>query len=148
MDPATLTAFIAPFLPFLLKLGKTAAEKATESASEKFGEAAWQKAQSVWKALSPKVEAKEAANEAVTDVASNPEDEDSLAALRLQLKKLLVQDEHLAATIAKLLQDDAADGAPGLQIVQTVTGNQNQVIGQVTGGKVFGNVQGNVTFNE
>ncbi len=148
MDPATLTVFIAPFRPFLLNLGEKAAESAIESASEQFGEAAWQKAQSVWKALRPKVEAKEAANEAAADVANNPEDEDSLAALRLQLKKLLAQDEQLEAAVSQLLQEDAADGTPGLQIVQNVTGNQNQVIGQVTGGKVFGNVQGNVTFNE
>jgi hypothetical protein len=29
--------------------------------------------------------------------------------------------------------------------VQTVTGDRNQVIGQVYGGQVFGNVGGNVT---
>jgi hypothetical protein len=40
VEIATLTAFISPFLPFLLKLGKKAAEKATETAAGKFGEAA------------------------------------------------------------------------------------------------------------
>ena len=85
MDITALTTFLTPFLPFLLKLG----QGATESAASKFGEAAWQKAQTMWTALSPKVDAKETAKEAATDVANNPEDEDYQAVLRVQLKKLL-----------------------------------------------------------
>lgn len=145
MDIATLTAFISPFLPFLLKLGGKAAEKATESAAGKFGEASWSKAQAVWKKLSPKVEAKEAAKEAAIDVANAPEDEDLQVAFRVQLKKLLAQDEALVNAITQILQEDGPDGVSGTRIVQNVTGNRNQVIGQVTGGQVFGNVEGNVT---
>ena len=144
MDPVTLTAFLTPFLPFLLKLGNTAADKA----AGKFGEDAWAKAKAVWEKLHPKVEAKEAAKEAATDLAATPEDEDLQTALRVQLKKLLDSDAALAEAIAQILQADAPDGTPGTQIVQNVTGNQNQVIGQVTGGKVFGNVTGNVTIDE
>jgi hypothetical protein len=55
LEIVTLTAFISPFLPFLLKLGEKAAEKATDTAAEKFGEAAWCKAQAIWEKLSPKV---------------------------------------------------------------------------------------------
>jgi hypothetical protein len=145
MEIATLTAFISPFLPFLLKLGGKALEKSTESASGKFGEAAFAKAQAVWGKLEPKVEAKESAKEAAIDVANSPEDQDLQAVLRVQLKKLLEQDEKLMKAIDQILQEDAPDGTPGNQIVQNVTGNQNQVIGQVTGGKVFGNITGNVT---
>jgi len=54
----------------------------------------------------------------------------------------------LAEEIAQILATDAPDGTPGTQIIHHVTGNQNQVIGQVTGGKVFGSVQGNVTISE
>jgi hypothetical protein len=145
MDIVTLTAFITPFLPFLLKLGGKAVEKATETASGKFGEAAWSKAQAVWEKLSPKVEGKEAAKEAAVDVANHPEDEDLQVALRVQLKKLLAEDEALSRAIIQILQEDGSDGTPGTQIVQNVTGDRNQVIGQVTGGQVFGNVEGNVT---
>lgn len=145
MEIATLTAFISPFLPFLLKLGGKAAEKATESAAGKFGEASWAKAQAVWEKLSPKVESKESAKEAALDVANAPEDEDLQVALKVQLKKLLAQDEALVNAIAQILQEDASDRTPGTQIVQNVTGDRNQVIGQVTGGQVFGNVEGNVT---
>lgn len=140
VEIATLTAFISPFLPFLLKLGTKAAEKATDTAAGKFGEAAWSKAQAVWEKLSPKVEAKEAAKEAATDVANHPEDEDLQVALRVQLKKLLEQDEDLFKAIAQILEEDALDGTPGTQIVQTVMGNQNQTIGQMTGSKVIVNI--------
>ena len=144
MEPITLTAFLTPFLPFLLKLG----DKAAETAAGKFGEDAWVKAKAVWEKLHPKVQAKEAAKEAITDLVDAPDDKDLQAALRVQLKKLLDSDAALAEAIDQILQADASDGTPGTQIVQRVTGNQNQVIGQVTGGKVFGNVTGNVKIDE
>jgi hypothetical protein len=72
---------------------------------------------------------------------NSPDDEDSLAALRVQLKKLLEQDEELMKAIAQILAEDAPDGTSGTKIVQNVTGNQNQVIGQV-----IGNITGNVTI--
>jgi hypothetical protein len=146
MDIATLTAFISPFLPFLLKLGGKAVEKSTESASSKFGEAAFGKAQAVWGKLSPQVEAKESAKEAAIDVANNPDDEDLQVALKVQLKKLLDQDEKLLKAITQILQEDASDGTSGSQILQTASGNKNLVIGQITGGKVIGNVTGNISM--
>jgi hypothetical protein len=145
MEIATLTAFLSPFLPTLLKLGGKAVEKVTESASGKFGEAAFKKAEAVWAKLSPKVEAKDAAKEAAIGLAENPENGDRQAALRLQLKMLLQEDKELFKAIAQILEEDAPDGTSGTKIVQNVTGNQNQVIGQVTGGNVFGNITGNVT---
>ncbi|MEP0873574.1 hypothetical protein NDA01_27830 [Trichocoleus desertorum AS-A10] len=150
MDPATLTAFLAPFLPALMKLGgkvlEGAAAKSGETAGTKLTEKALDKAKAIWEKLHPKVEAKESAKEAVEDVAKAPDDADSQAALRVQLKKILEADPDLAAAIAKIMEEDAPDGTPGTQIVQHVTGNQNQVIGQVTGGTVFGNVKGDVTL--
>lgn len=53
----------------------------------------------------------------------------------------------LAAAIAKIWQEDAPEGTPGNQIIQTVTGNQNQVMGQVRSGNVLGNVQDDVMLN-
>jgi hypothetical protein len=145
MEITTLTTFLSPFLPSLLKLGGKALEKVTESASGKFGEATFTKAQAVWAKLSPKIEAKESAKEAVIDLANNPGDQDLQAALRVQLKKLLEQDEELMKEIEQILKEDTFAGTAGTQIVQNVKGDRNQVIGQVTGGQVFGNVEGNVT---
>lgn len=144
MDIATLTAFISPFLPSLLKLGDKVAGKATETIAGKFGEAAWGKAQTIWAQLRPKVEAKEAALEAVTDVAMQPEDPRLQVALEVQLEKLLKQDEALATAIAEILQENSADGKLSIQIVQNVMGNQNQTIGQMTGGQADLYLQGNL----
>jgi predicted negative regulator of RcsB-dependent stress response len=146
MEIATLTAFISPFLPFLLKLGSKAIDKASESMGSKFGEAAFGKAQAVWGKLSPQVEAKESLKEAATDVANNPEDEDLQVVLRVQLKKLLEQDEELGKAIEQILEADAPDGTSGTQIVQNVTGDRNFTIGQMTGGKAIGNITGDVTM--
>jgi hypothetical protein len=91
MKISTLTAVIAPFLPFLLNLDK----KAPTSA-------AFDKAQVIWEILGPKIATKPTAQEAAIDLAQNPNDQDLQAALRVQLKKLLDQDTELSKAIASL----------------------------------------------
>lgn len=144
MDIALLVKLLAPCLPFFLKLGDKAAGKAVEKAAEKVGEQSAVKAGKIWVKLWPKVEGKAAAKEAVEDVAEAPEDEDSLGALRLQLKKLLAADAGLAAEVEALLKEAQAD-AGGIWIQQSVQGNNNQVIGSMSGNaKAIGSVTGDV----
>ncbi|NES86339.1 MAG: hypothetical protein F6K10_36005 [Moorea sp. SIO2B7] len=112
--PATLTTFLAPFLPFLLEVGN----KATDSAAQEFGADAWKKAKAIWTKLRPKVEAKEAAKEAVDDVAATPDDEDSRTVLRMQLKKLLQKDQALAEAIAEIMQENKATEASTVTNIQ------------------------------
>jgi len=102
-----ITAFLAPFLPDLVKLGG----KAAEEASKKLGVDALESAKGLWGKLRPKVEAKTAAQEAVMDVVAAPKDEDAKAALRLQLKKILAEDETLAQEILSLWQEAKARNA-------------------------------------
>jgi hypothetical protein len=151
MDPATLTAFLTPFLPVLLKFGNqaatTAVTKASEAAGNQFTESALKKAKAVWEKLHPKIQAKAAAQEAIEDAAKAPDDADLQAALRVQIKKILDADAELAAAIAQILQEESPDRASGTHINQNVTGNQNQVIGQVSGGHVIGNFTGNFPGN-
>ncbi|MEM8810318.1 MAG: hypothetical protein AAGF01_30245 [Cyanobacteria bacterium P01_G01_bin.38] len=142
MDIALLVKLLAPCLPFLLKLGN----KATEAAAEKVGEQSAEKAGQIWNRLWPKVKAKEAAKEAAEDVAKDPEDGDSVAALRRQLKKILENDADLASEIEALLKEAEADPA-GTWVQQTVTGDKNQVIGVMSGNaKAIGSVEGDVTM--
>ncbi len=98
----TLTSFLAPFLPYLLKAG----EEAAKEAGKQFGGSAWETAQALWGKLRPKVETKPAAQEAAQDVASAPDDPDALTVLRVQLKKLLMQDLSLAQEMFNLTQSD------------------------------------------
>jgi hypothetical protein len=77
------------------------------------------------------VEAKPAALEAAQDAATHPDDEDTLAALRLQLKKLLAEDEALAQELARLLP---RSGPAGQTVI--ASGDRSVAIG--------GNASGNV----
>jgi hypothetical protein len=148
MDIAVLVAFLSPFLPHLLKLGGQAAETVTGVVSKEFGEAAWEKAQKIWQRLRPQVEAKDDLNVAASQVAAKPDSPARQAVFQEELAALLEENPDLRNAIAQIMQEDAADGTPSTQIIQTVTGDQNQVIGQMSGGTLFGNVTGNVTLNQ
>lgn len=97
--------FLAPFLPYLLKAGEGAAEEAGKKLGEKAGGGAWDKAKALWAKLRPSAEVKPAAQEAVQGVAAAPEDEDARAALRVQLKKLLAEDESLAREVSEMQRE-------------------------------------------
>ena len=138
MDIQTLSqqliTSLAPFLPYLLKMG----EQAAEEAAKKLGAEAWEGAKALWAKLKPKVEANPAAQEAVQEAADHPEDADARAALRLQLRKLLAEDEALAYEVQQALEAPAlrqviAQGARSVAIGKDVsdsvivTGDQNTV---------------------
>lgn len=116
MDVAILVKFLAPCLPFLITVGN----QAVEGASHKLGEDVWTKAKAIWAKLQPHVEAKISASEAVKDVAAAPEDEDALAALPQQLKKLLKEDPTLESEIGLLLVS-AEQTESGRSIIQNIS---------------------------
>ena len=125
----SLTVFLSPFLPYLLKVG----EKAVEDVGSKFGAATWEKAKVLWTKLKPKFAAKAAAMEAAEDVGQAPDDEDAQASLRLQLKKLLTQDEALATEIAELMQEKQE--TPGSTNISQQAGDDAIMFGQVKQGR-------------
>ncbi len=129
--PAQLVQFLAPYLSYLVKGLKLAGQEAAKKLGEKAGEQGLDQAKALWEKLRPKVEAKPAALEAVQDAAEHPDDEDALAALRLQLKKLLAEDQPLAQELARLLQQAQAGG-------RTVTASGNRSV--AIGGNVTGSV--------
>lgn len=136
MDIAVLVNFLAPCLPFLMGLGQKAVDKAAEKLGEKGTEALLPQGKKIWDKLRPKVEVKESALEAATDVAKNPDDDDAIAALRQQLKKILEAPENanLAKEITDLLAQPEIKDA--IQFQQQVSGDRNQVIGVVKGGSI------------
>jgi len=117
---SSLTTALVPLLPFLLKAGEKAAEETGKAAAGQSLE--W--AKSLWTKLKPKVEAKPAALEAAQDVAGVPEDEDLQAALRVQLKKLLTEDQSLAEEVSRWLDQGKAAG-----ITVTAAGEHSVAIG-------------------
>lgn len=128
MDVSILVSFLAPFLPFLIKVG----EQASEEAGKQLGSDAWAKAKKIWEKLKPKVDNKPI-QETIADVASQPEDADFQAALRVQLKKMLNQDTDLSNELDLLMQRDSLDTASTTKIEQRITGDRNKTIGKVDG---------------
>jgi hypothetical protein len=133
---SSVTTVLVPLLPYLLKAG----EKAAEETGTKVADQSLEWAKSLWSKLKPKVDAKPAALEAAQDVAQTPDDEDAQAALRVQLKKLLAEDQSLAEEVRRWLEQGKAAGitvtAPGDRSVAIggdvkgstiVTGDRNKV---------------------
>jgi len=126
---AQLVQFLAPFLPYLVKGLKLAGQEAAKKLGEKTGEQGFEQAKALWDKLRSKMEARPAALEAAQDAAAHPDDEDSLAALRLQPRKLLAEDESLAQEMTRLLEQARASGKN-----VTASGDRSVAIGgDVTG---------------
>jgi hypothetical protein len=126
MDPATISAIAAAavgFLsPYLAKAGEAVARKVGED---------------VYGAIKTSFEGKTVAQEALSDLEKSPNDTDLQAALRVQLRKLLAEDESFAAQLQGMLQE-AGETEAGATIIQQVAGDD---------AKQFGQVFGNVTFS-
>jgi hypothetical protein len=139
MDPFTWTAaavttFLVPVLPYLFKTG----EKVAEEAGKKIAGNAWDWAKDLWGKLRPKVEAKPAALGAVKEVAQTPDNKDAQAALRVQLTKLLAEDEALAGEVAEWLERARAAG-----ITVTASGERSVAIGGDMSGSIVNTGSGN-----
>jgi len=104
MELAALTAFLAPFVPYLVKGGEAVAVEAGKA----FGTEAWGHAQALWERLRPSVEQKEVARQAAGDLAERPDDDRARGAFELQLEKLLAADGALRADLERLWGEAAA----------------------------------------
>jgi len=118
---SSLTTALVPLLPYLLKAG----EKAAEETGKAVAGQSWEWAKSLWTKLKPGVEAKPAALEAAQDVAHAPENEDLQAALRVQINKLLTEDQSLAQEVSRWLEQGKAAG-----ITVTASGERSVAIGR------------------
>lgn len=116
----SVTTALVPVLPYLLKAG----EKASEETGKTVAGQSLEWAKSLWTKLKPKVEAKPAALEAAQYAAQTPDDEDGKAALRLQLKLLLVEDQSLAQEVRNWMAQAKAAGTS-----VTASGDRSVAIG-------------------
>lgn len=116
---ATAIGFLSPYLA-----------KAGEATAKKIGE-------DIYQVLKAHFDKKPAAQEALTDLEKSPNDSDFQAALRVQLKKILAEDEVLVIQLRRLLQA-AEETKAGTIIIKQVAGDN---------AKQFGQVFGNITFD-
>ena len=125
---SSVTTALVPLLPYLLKAG----EKAAEETGKTVAGQSWEWAKSLWTKLKPKVEGNSAALVAAQDVVQAPEDKDLQAVLRVQLKKLLTEDQALAEEVSRWLEQGKAAG-----VNVSVSGERNVAIGgSVTGSTI------------
>ena len=113
-----LVELLRPVLPMLLQAGGGIAQDFVN----RVGHEVWAKAKSVWQLLWPKIQTNPSAKEATADASGSPEDEDTWAALRLQLKKLLTGDPDLLGEVGRLL---------GSQIDQTVVAERGSTVSTI-----------------
>lgn len=136
MDVGGLTGLVAACLPFLVEAGR----RFGEDAAAELGDNGWDIAKRIWQKLRPRVEERPAAKEAVDDVAAAPDDPRAVAALELQLEKVVAGDAALAAELEALLEEARASGvvAAGDRSVaiggdvsgSTITTGDNNTIGR------------------
>ncbi len=127
MDPATIGVIATTAISFLTSY----LTKAAESTTKQFGE-------DLYKRLKTRFSKKPAAQEALADVEKTPEDADLQTVLRVQIKKLLAEDEAFASELQEMFKKAEKPEAGATVITQTAGDNAKQ----------FGQVHGNVTFGK
>lgn len=130
MEIAALTAFLAPFLPRLLKPVQTEIGDAVEQ----FGERAWQHAQELWARLRGGVEQKPSALAVAEEVAGDPEDQQAVEALARQLARLLRDDPALASELEAIWNRVDADTRASVTTV-TAQGERSIAVGRDLSGQ-------------
>ena len=126
MDPQTInviaTTTIGFLIPHLAKVG--------DAITKKIGE-------DIYQVLKTRFSRKPVAQETLTDLEEAPNDSDLQAALRVQLKKLLAEDEAFAGQLQNLLQK-AGETEAGATVIKQVAGDNAKQFGQVFGNVTFG----------
>jgi hypothetical protein len=112
MDPLTLAATAVSFLTNMFSY-------ATEGAAKKAGEA-------VFDAIRNKCAPDKSRLDALEEFAREPRDPDLAAALRVQLKKLLLADDQFAAQLAALLHTDDVGSSTTTTVTQTAGAGSTQ----------------------
>jgi len=139
MDPVMLATTAISFLsPDLIKAG----EKAAEEIGKRLPDAPAK----IWQAIMARFTGKPAAEEAVKDVITHPDDADNQAAFRKELRKALEADSMFAAELERLLGE--AQRQSGDTIINTGSGaaaTRGGVAAGAGGVAVKGDVQGGIS---
>jgi hypothetical protein len=118
---------IVALAPYLAQLTGSAGQgilKGLAGESESAGE---QLARSLWRRLQPRVREKPAAIEAAHDLAKAPEDADARAALRMQIRKLLAEDDALAVEVSRIIR---ASGEASSTVSIATYGHHSPIAGR------------------
>jgi hypothetical protein len=137
MDITALVNALAPYIimaaPYLKQLGSAAGEEAakevSKQAAQKLGDGSWNLAKSIWQKLrGAKPETQTAIDSALSDVADDPDDADTHAALRVKLRKALKGDSALVEELAQLLREAGSTNVEGERNVVFGDNASNNVV--------------------
>lgn len=137
---AATAATLAPFMPYLVDVGKAGGQKLAEVIAEKGGELAWTRAQRIWDKITTRWSNDPVLTSAATMVAVEPNDESVQMLLTKQLVSRLETESGLAKEIFDLLggntgvQEVVADNQSWIEnVVQELQGRGTQSV-HITGG--------------
>ena len=120
-----VTPLIGPLVSFIVPHLSRLLQSSEASDSDDSQDQQWTLAKRIWSVLRPKVEAKPAIQEAAQDAAAQPEDADSVAALRAQLRKALTEDPTLRDEISRIFEEGKRMGT----ITVSASGERSVAVG-------------------
>ena len=142
MDPGAIATIassaVSLLAPYLRKAAEELPKKTSEGLSKVPTTAAWNKVKELYNAIKTRFAGKEAAIEALDDLEKTPDDPDTQADVRAQLRKLMQADDAFAKQLAILLKDAADVG------VDTIF--KTNIYGNVQKLTVMRDVHGDVTI--
>lgn len=129
------TSILAPFMPFLIDVGKAASKKLAEVIAQQGGEAAWKKAQALWGKLSAWFGDDPELRSAATMMAVRPQDQTRQSMLAEVLIARLQENPRLAQELTELIggqsaiQQVLADRGSWVgDIIQHMEGSGEQIV--------------------
>jgi hypothetical protein len=132
MDPKVISALassiVTVLVPYLAKAGAELAKEIGKMSIEKIG--------TLYQAIKAHFQSHPAADEALTDMEATPDDEDTQAALRLQLKKQMEADPVFADMLHQLVEEIGQDEQAAAflsQVYDSKVGILSQVYGSEVG---------------
>jgi hypothetical protein len=143
VDVAQTAAAVMPYVTAVAgAYGARTLEKLRDEALDQASDATLGLGRRIVRRILGRDESRGAIEEALTEAAEAPEDPDTVAALRLQIRKALKADPSLAAEVAQLLQAGSTAGVTADGHGMAVGGNANMLAshGGVAAGVIHGGV--------
>lgn len=141
MDAITIatiaSATVSLLVPYLKSFGEGLAKKAGEEIGSKSGETALSKAKYLYETVKAKFSAKPDTAKAINALEKSPDDGDTQAVVRFQLKDIMATDESFANELASILKE-ASEAGVDIVFNTTISGDVQNLV-QI--GKVIGNLK-------
>jgi hypothetical protein len=141
MDAITISTIastvVSLLVPFMKSTIEGISKKAGEEIGSKTGNLAWEKANQLYDTIKTKFSSSPEATKIVNALEKDPDDSDTQAALRFQIKDMLAKDENFAKELAFLLKEASEAGADTV-FQTTIMGNVQKLVQM---GNVYGDVK-------